>query len=114
MRPAAVPVWARVGDCDRSDDAAPGPSHAFARPKSSTFTLPSGVSLTLAGLRSRWTIPLSWASSSASAICRATTTASSTGSGPRFKRSARSSPSASSMTRRWAFVPSSRVTLSKP
>ena len=71
MRPAAVPVWARVGDCDRSDDAAPGPSHAFARPKSSTFTLPSGVSLTLAGLRSRWTIPFSWASSSASAICRA-------------------------------------------
>ena len=55
---------------------------ALARPKSRTLTLPSGVSLTLAGLRSRWTTPLPWASSSASAICRATASASSTASGP--------------------------------
>ena len=34
-------------------------------------TLPSGVTLTLAGLRSRWTMPFSCASSSASAICLA-------------------------------------------
>ena len=32
---------------------ASSPARAFARPKSSTFTLPSGVTLTLAGLRSR-------------------------------------------------------------
>src|SRR5687767_15651913 len=29
-------------------------NHAFARPKSRTFTTPSGVTLTLSGLRSRW------------------------------------------------------------
>ena len=81
-----MPVRARVGDCE-SAGALPerGPSfplQALARPKSRTFTLPSGVSLTFAGLRSRWTMPFSWASSSASAICCATTRASSTGSGP--------------------------------
>ena len=85
MIPAAVPVWARVGDCERSaEDVAPGPSpdHALARPKSRTLTLPSGVTLTLAGLRSRWTMPFSWASSRASAICFAMASASSTGIGP--------------------------------
>ena len=40
----------------RPDDAG-SPSSAFARPKSRTFTVPSGVSLTLAGLRSRCTTP---------------------------------------------------------
>ena len=40
---------------------------AFARPKSSTFTRPSVVSMMLAGLRSRWTMPFSWAAASASA-----------------------------------------------
>src|SRR5262245_24595647 len=39
----------------------------FARPKSSSFT-PLLVSITLPGLRSRCTIPLRWALSSASAI----------------------------------------------
>jgi hypothetical protein len=42
---------------------------AFARPKSSTLTTPSGVILMLEGLRSRWMIPARWAASSASAIC---------------------------------------------
>lgn len=37
---------------------------AFAKPKSSTLTLPSGVTLILAGLRSRWTIPFSCAARS--------------------------------------------------
>ena len=46
-----------------------GSSIAFARPKSSTFTTPSGVILMLAGFRSRWTTPRSCAYSSASAIC---------------------------------------------
>ena len=54
---------------------------AFARPKSSTFTVPAAVSLMFAGLRSRWMIPFSCAASSASAIWRASTSASSTGNG---------------------------------
>ena len=56
---------------------------ALASPKSSTFTLPSGVTLMLAGLRSRWTMPFSCAYSSASAIWRAIGSASSIGIGPR-------------------------------
>ena len=43
----------------------------FARPKSSSFTVPSGRRLTLDGLRSRWMMPRSCAASSAPAICRA-------------------------------------------
>jgi hypothetical protein len=46
-----------------------GSSIAFARPKSSTFTTPSGVILMLAGFRSRWITPRSCAYFSASAIC---------------------------------------------
>ena len=42
--------------------------NAFARPKSSSLTTPSGVTMMLAGFRSRWMIPLSWAYSSADAI----------------------------------------------
>ena len=74
-----------VGDWDRSaDDVTPAasPPHALARPKSRTLTLPSGVTLTFAGLRSRWTMPFSCASSRASAICFAMATASSTGIAP--------------------------------
>ena len=44
---------------------------ALARPKSSTFTVPSGATLMLAGLRSRWMMPCSCAASRASAIWRA-------------------------------------------
>ena len=58
------------------------PANAFASPKSSTFTLPSGVTLMLAGLRSRWMTPFSCAASSASAIWSASFRASSTGIGP--------------------------------
>ena len=61
---------------------------SFARPKSSTFTVPSGVTLMFAGFRSRWMIPCSCAASSASAICRAIGSASSSGIGPRAIRSA--------------------------
>jgi hypothetical protein len=49
-----------VGDCVwRSSPARPGPapSVSFARPKSSTFTLPSGVILMFAGFKSRWMMP---------------------------------------------------------
>ena len=68
-RAVARPV-ASGGALDRSGDE-PSPATALARPKSSTFTTPSGVILMFAGFRSRWTMPLSWAASSASAICRA-------------------------------------------
>ena len=46
-------------------------SVALARPKSSTLTTPSSRTITLAGLRSRWTMPASCAASRASAICLA-------------------------------------------
>jgi len=116
MIPAAVPVGARVGDCERSGEepAAASASKAFARPKSSTFTLPSGVSLTFAGLRSRWTMPLSWAASRASAIWLAIPRASSTGTLPRFSRRARSSPRTSSIARNCTDEPPPSAALSNP
>ena len=52
-------------------------SSAFARPKSNTFTVPSSRTLMLAGFKSRWMIPCSCAASSASAICFAIGSASS-------------------------------------
>ena len=58
-----------VGDIDMLGDEPAAGSIAFARPKSRTLTVPSGRSLMLAGLRSRWMIPCSCAASSASAIC---------------------------------------------
>ncbi len=62
-----------VGDVDDPLDAARRSCapKALARPKSRTLTLPSGVILMFAGFRSRCTIPLSCAASSASASCRA-------------------------------------------
>jgi hypothetical protein len=60
---------------------ATSPASAFARPKSSTLTLPSGVILTFAGFRSRCTIPFSCAASRASAIWRAIARSSSTATG---------------------------------
>ena len=60
----------------------PAGSIAFASPKSSTFTVPSGRTLMFAGFRSRWMIPCSCAASSASAICFAIGSASSSGIDP--------------------------------
>ena len=76
-----------VGEFDRFASVG-AVSIALAKPKSSTFTLPSGVILMLAGFRSRWMMPCSWAASSASAICFAMGSASSIGIGPRSMRSA--------------------------
>ena len=87
-----------VGDAVTSALGAEMGSSAFARPKSSTFTVPSDRSLIFAGLRSRWMIPCSWAASSASAICRAIGRASSSGIGPCAMRSASVGPSTSSST----------------
>ena len=72
----------------------------FGEPEVQDLHTPSGVTLTFAGLRSRCTMPFSWAASSASAICRAIGSASS-----RVERSARqtalraSSPSTNSRMR---------------
>ena len=77
-----------VGDIETPDAAAPAGSIAFARPKSNTFTVPSARTLMLAGLRSRWMIPWSCAASSASAICLAMGSVSSTGIWPCATRSA--------------------------
>ena len=88
-----------VGDIDTLADIAPAGSIAFARPKSSTFTVPSARTLMFAGLRSRWMMPCSCAASSASAICFAIGSASSSGIAPRAMRCERSSPSTSSITR---------------
>ena len=46
-------------------------SKALAKPKSRIFTVPSGLTFTLAGFRSRWMMPRSCAYSSPSAICLA-------------------------------------------
>ena len=87
--PAFVAAMLNVGEFDRVAPSAAS-RNAFASPKSSTFTLPSGVILMLAGFRSRWMIPCSCAASSASAICFAIGSASSSGIGPRAMRCARS------------------------
>ena len=83
-----------VGDCDRAGSLASG-WNAFANPKSSTFTVPSSFTFTLAGFRSRWMTPCSCAASNASAICFAMGSASSTGIGPCLMRSASVGPSTS-------------------
>ncbi len=75
---AAVPMIMPTAEAGRASvgafdmDAERGSSlesslQALARPKSRTFTFPSGVIITLPGLRSRWTIPLRCASSRATA-----------------------------------------------
>ena len=55
---AASPPTVTVGDVRHGRRRARSARSAFASPKSSTFTMPSGVILMLAGLRSRWTMPL--------------------------------------------------------
>jgi len=87
-----------VADCEWLGDIAPTGSIAFARPKSSTFTVPSARTLILAGLRSRWIIPCSCAASSARAICCAMGRASSSAIGPWPIRSAKVGPSTNSIT----------------
>ena len=68
MTPAALMFRDSVGESEPRSlplALAGSLSSALARPKSRTFTPPSGVILTLAGLRSRCTMPRSWAYSSA-------------------------------------------------
>ena len=105
--PARVAAAVIVGECVASGEDRSAVI-AFARPKSRTLTLPSGRSFTLAGFRSRWTIPFSCAASSAAAIWRAMPSASSMGIGPPAMRSASVSPSTSSSTSACAPPDSSR------
>jgi hypothetical protein len=77
-------------------DAVAG-SAIFANPKSSTFTASSGLTLILAGFRSRWTMPFSCSAWSAPATCRARASYSSRGIAPSLMRSASVSPSTSSI-----------------
>ena len=103
IMPMAVPavvIVGRIVGVNVGLDAAASPTTTLARPKSGTFTLPSGVILMFAGLRSRWTIPRWCAYSSAAAIYRAMSTASETGTLPFFGRSARSSPGTRSIARK--------------
>ena len=69
----------------------------MAMPKSSTFT-PAGVSMTLAGLTSRCTMPSACAAASAAATSAQTRTAIRQSSGPARRCAASVSPSASSIT----------------
>ena len=84
ISPACVAASDNVGDIVPATLIAESlaTSIALARPKSSTFTEPSGVTLILAGFKSRWMMPRSWAYSIASAICLAMRRASAIGNGP--------------------------------
>ena len=79
MTPTSVRPVMIVGESSLCEVAVPP---ILARPKSSTFTVPSGLILMLPGFRSRWVTPFSCAASSASAIWRAMDSASSRGIGP--------------------------------
>ena len=82
----------------------PSPAPGRARPKSSSFA-PLFVSITLPGLRSRWTMPCRCAASSASAICAPNRTTWSSGSGPfaggRRATRRRAAPSPGSRVSSW-------------
>jgi len=70
----AVPVRVRVSERVPALDSGDGPAldsvPCFAAPKSNTFTSPPGVTKMLAGLISRWTMPLLCAACNAVQICR--------------------------------------------
>ncbi len=82
-----------------SDEPLWGATPGLASPKSISFA-PDCVSMTLPGLRSRWTRPRRCAPSSASAIWMPIFWTCSAGRAPRLMRSASVSPSSSSITRK--------------
>ena len=98
--PAVVSGFASVGSAVEPETA-PSPAPERARPKSRSFA-PVFVSITLPGLRSRWTMPCLCAALRASATCAPNFTTWSSGSGPFCSRSASDSPSSSSITRKCA------------
>ncbi len=76
-----------------------------AMPKSSTLA-PVAVSMMLAGVTSRCTMPSRCAAATASATCAHTSTAWRHGSGPAVSRASSSSPASSSITTNAVTVPS--------
>jgi len=67
IRPACVIGEVIVGEFNATlIESCASPDVSFARPKSSTLTVPSGRILMFAGFRSRWTMPIACAASSAS------------------------------------------------
>ncbi len=84
-------------------------SAAVAMPRSASFTTPRSPSSTFAGLTSRWTIPASWACSSAEETAAITSTARRGRSGPSMIACPRVDPFTYSMTMR---TPSSSATVS--
>ena len=73
-------VWA---DCTFASGVTVAECTSFARPKSRSFGRPDGVTMTLCGFRSRWTMPRRCARARASATCAPSASASRTGRGPR-------------------------------
>lgn len=74
-------------------------SRNLAIPKSSTFTMPSSVTITFAGLMSRCTMPARCAVARARQTCAASTATRSGGSGPSATDSRRVRPESNGMTR---------------
>ena len=93
--PTSVPAEA-VGDCV-SSPLSPVGAVSFASPKSRILAVPSFVTITFSGFRSRCTIPVSWALASPSAICVATASSFFSGSGPAASSLRKVSPSTRSM-----------------
>ena len=89
--PARVPAFVSLSVPNKP------PVASFASPKSSTFTRPSGVIMTFAGFRSRWTMPFSCAAASASASAMPISQTLATGSPPGLTHRLRLSPSTSSI-----------------
>ena len=93
--PASVPAET-VGDCV-SSPLSPAGAVSFARPKSRILAVPSLVTITFSGLRSRCTIPVSWALARPSAIWVATASSFFRGIGPAARSLRSVSPSTRSM-----------------
>ena len=74
-------------------------SRNLAMPKSSTLTVPSSVSITFAGLMSRWTMPARCAVARARQTCAASSATRSGGSGPSVSNSPTVRPESNGMTR---------------
>ncbi len=90
---------------------------ARAMPKSITLTAPVGVSMTLAGLMSRCTMPARWEYSRADSTPAVISTASSIGTAAPSRRMSRTVwPSTYSMTMNgtWAIAPPGSVVTSSP
>ena len=89
--PRTVPVWVTV---------APESVMARAMPKSMTLVVPSELTMMLAGLTSRWTMPWRWAKCSAEHTSAAISSARSVVNGPSlWIRSFSDFPSTNSITR---------------